>query len=146
MQKIICIHERFLFQPGSPAGETNTNKGQEDKECSVDKGLREFNCNKNEKIRVHNLRPNLNPYSNYQNWVEANRLKKGAKARFLRFCLDSVALVPLVNRSLLFRALSNSYNRCIEPFQKPFDKKFQHTEDFQRKVDGFKPKKYETKL
>lgn len=89
------------------------------------------------------VRPNLNPY---QGWAEANRLRKGVKARFLRFCLDSVALMPLVNKSLLFRALSNSYNRCIEPSRKPVDKKFQSIVHSEKEAVLFGQEKYGTVL
>lgn len=96
-----------------------------------------------ESILVKIVRPNLNPY---QGWSEVNLLRKGAKARFLRFCLDSVALMPLVNRSLLFRALSNSYNRCIEPSQKPIDKKFQSIVHYEKEAVLSEQEKYEIVL
>jgi hypothetical protein len=68
------------------------------------------------------VRPNLN---DYPFGLEAERLKRGLRARFLRLCLDSVALTPLGRRSLLFRKLLDLYSRSIEPFQKQVDKKFQ---------------------
>ncbi len=111
--------------------------------CTKPLVVRSPNVANTKSILIKIVRPNLNPY---QGWSEANRLRKGVKARFLRFCLDSVALMPLVNRSPLFRALSNSYNRCIEPSQKPVDKKFQSIAHSEKEVVLYGLEMYGTTL
>lgn len=75
-------------------------------------------------ITLNDIRPNLNSYSN---WFAEYQLKKlkGAKARFLRSCLDSGIVKLLGNKNLLFRALLNSYSHCILPFHAPLEKRFQ---------------------
>ncbi len=114
--------------------------------CSNTFVVRSPNVLPTESILDKIVRPNLNPYSGSNHWVQVERLKKGAKARFLRFCLDSVALMPLVNRSLLFRALSNYYNRCIEPSQTQADKKFQSIVHFEKEAVVSEQEKYGTVL
>ena len=68
------------------------------------------------------VRPNLNTYPYSPLWLECQRLKRRPLAVFVRFCLDSVSLMPLVRSTFLFRVVSTFYNRLIEPSHKSFGK------------------------
>ena len=118
---------------------STTDLGQTQSPIEIEEGFK-----KNAIIRLENLRPNLNPYSTYQNWLEVNRLMETPKARLLKACLDSVALIPLVNNSFLYHSLLNSYSRYISPSQKSSNYKYGHTHYSETKVDEFEQEKDET--
>jgi hypothetical protein len=73
---------------------------------------------------------NMNKINN-DRWIESNRLSKKFLPSVVRLGLDSVFLLPLGNKSLLYRALLSFYNRLIEPSQIPFDKKFPSIDYFE---------------
>jgi len=92
------------------------------------------------------VRPNLNPYPHSPLWKECRRLQKRPLAVFVRFCLDSVSLMPLVRSTFLFRVVSTFYNRLIEPSRKSFDKEFQAIVNSGNEVQQSGQKKYEAIL
>lgn len=108
-----------------------TNRGQE-------------NGERNELGVISN--PNLCPLRHSIEWFLSFQLRQLPLARLVCSYLDSVSLVPLVNKSLLYLGVRDFYIRYTSPSPQLIDKMFQHIVGSQKMVDESELKKYDKVL